>query len=72
MVKKRQILIPQVYANVILALHFSNNIDKANYYFSEFMRTANLDLNSANTYLNNFNNFVDMQRETNLRRPKTV
>jgi hypothetical protein len=72
MIQKRQMLIPQVYANLILAMHFSNNIDKANYYFSEFMRTANLDLDSANTYLNNFNNFVDIQRKTNLQRPKTV
>jgi tetratricopeptide (TPR) repeat protein len=72
MVAKRQPLIPQAYANLILAMHFLNNKDKANYYFSEFVRNANLDLNSANTYLNNFNNFIDAQRKTNLQRPKTV
>jgi hypothetical protein len=72
MIEKRQMLIPQVYANLILALHFSDNKDKANYYFNEFMRAANLNLNSANTYLNNFNNFVGMQRKTDLSRPKVV
>ena len=68
----RQMLIPQVYANIILAMHFSNNEEKANYYFNEFMKTTNLDNTAANAYINNFNNFINTQREIDLSRPKTV
>jgi hypothetical protein len=72
MVQTRQMLIPQVYANIILAMHFSNNEEKANYYFNEFMKTTNLDNTAANAYINNFNNFINTQREVDLSRPKTV
>jgi hypothetical protein len=71
-VQTRQMLIPQVYANIILAMHFSNNEEKANYYFNEFMKTTNLDNTAANAYINNFNNFINTQREIDLSRPKTV
>jgi hypothetical protein len=71
-VQTRQMLIPQVYANIILAMHFSNNEEKANYYFNEFMKTTNLDNTAANAYINNFNNFINTQRELDLSRPKTI
>jgi hypothetical protein len=72
MVKKRQMLMPQVYANLILAMHFFNNKEKANYYFNEFIKTINLDNTAANAYINNFNNFINIQREANLSRTKTI
>jgi hypothetical protein len=72
MVEKRQMPIPQVYANLILAMHFSNNEEKTNYYFNEFIKATNLNTNSASVYLNNFNNFINTQRKADLSRPKTV
>jgi tetratricopeptide (TPR) repeat protein len=72
MVQTKQMLIPQVYASLILAMHFSNNEEKANYYFNEFMKSANLDNTATNAYINNFNNFINTQRDTDLSRPKTV
>ncbi|MDR3306857.1 MAG: hypothetical protein LBS61_04230 [Endomicrobium sp.] len=71
-VQNKQMSIPQAYANLILAMHFSNNEEKANYYFDEFMKSAHLDQKSANAYLNNFNNFINAQREDDLSRPKTI
>jgi tetratricopeptide (TPR) repeat protein len=72
MIQKRQMLIPQVYARLILALHFLGNTEKENYYLNEFIKATNSDQSTVIAYLNNLNNFINTERQTNLSRPKTI